>query len=43
MRVNNGYDFAKRPIGMRPIFNSIALQQYIILCAQVSFNPIPYG
>ncbi|KAH6830456.1 Prenyltransferase family protein [Perilla frutescens var. hirtella] len=34
MGVNCGYDFIKRPIGMKPIFNSKALQQYILLCSQ---------
>ncbi|KAG8384822.1 hypothetical protein BUALT_Bualt04G0158300 [Buddleja alternifolia] len=29
-----GYNFIKRPIGMRPIFHSMALQQYILLCTQ---------
>ncbi|PIM99780.1 Protein geranylgeranyltransferase Type I, beta subunit [Handroanthus impetiginosus] len=31
---NIGYNFIKGPIGMRPIFNSMALQQYILLCSQ---------
>ncbi|KAI3474882.1 hypothetical protein Pfo_030193 [Paulownia fortunei] len=31
---NNGYNFTKGPIGMRPLFNSMALQQYILLCSQ---------
>ncbi|KAK6129321.1 hypothetical protein DH2020_036929 [Rehmannia glutinosa] len=31
---NNGYNFIRGPIGMRPIFNSMALQQYILLCSQ---------
>lgn len=37
--MNNGYDFIKKPIGMKPLFNSLALQQYILLCAQVSSIP----
>ncbi|KAL6518842.1 hypothetical protein OROHE_017595 [Orobanche hederae] len=31
---NNGYKFIRGPIGMRPLFNCMALQQYILLCAQ---------
>ncbi|KAL1537141.1 protein farnesyltransferase [Salvia divinorum] len=34
MGLNNGYDFIKRPTGMKPLFNSMALQQYILLCTQ---------
>ncbi|XP_057769368.1 protein farnesyltransferase subunit beta [Salvia miltiorrhiza] len=32
--LNNGYDFIKRPIGMKPLFNGMTLQQYILLCTQ---------
>ncbi|KAK4477391.1 hypothetical protein RD792_016612 [Penstemon davidsonii] len=31
---NTGYNFIKGPVGMRPLFNSMALQQYILLCSQ---------
>ncbi|KAK6155185.1 hypothetical protein DH2020_009433 [Rehmannia glutinosa] len=31
---NNGYNFIRGSIGMRPLFNSMALQQYILLCSQ---------
>ncbi|KAL7100719.1 hypothetical protein ACP275_08G012200 [Erythranthe tilingii] len=31
---NNGYNFIKGSKGMRPLFNSMALQQYILLCTQ---------
>ncbi|KAL6552973.1 hypothetical protein OROGR_006815 [Orobanche gracilis] len=31
---NNGYKFIRGPIGMRPLFNCMALQQYILLCTQ---------
>ncbi|XP_042029392.1 protein farnesyltransferase subunit beta-like [Salvia splendens] len=34
MGLNNGYDFIRRPTGMKPLFNSMALQQYILLCTQ---------
>ncbi|ONI19544.1 hypothetical protein PRUPE_3G284100 [Prunus persica] len=29
-----GYNFVKRPIEMEPLFHSLALQQYILLCSQ---------
>ncbi|XP_050103925.1 protein farnesyltransferase subunit beta-like isoform X4 [Malus sylvestris] len=29
-----GYDFLKRPVKLEPLFHSIALQQYILLCSQ---------
>ncbi|KAM1187346.1 hypothetical protein ACFX2I_023383 [Malus domestica] len=29
-----GYDFVKRPVISEPLFHSIALQQYILLCSQ---------
>ncbi|XP_068303209.1 protein farnesyltransferase subunit beta-like [Pyrus communis] len=29
-----GYDFLKRPVISEPLFHSIALQQYILLCSQ---------
>ncbi|KAL8494577.1 hypothetical protein ACS0TY_025413 [Phlomoides rotata] len=32
--VKNGYSFIKGPIGLGPLFNSMALQQYILLCSQ---------
>ncbi|GER35749.1 farnesyl-protein transferase beta subunit [Striga asiatica] len=31
---STGYEFIKGPIGMKPVFNSMALQQYILLCTQ---------
>ncbi|KAK4417763.1 protein farnesyltransferase subunit beta [Sesamum alatum] len=31
---DNGYKFIKGPISMAPLFNSMALQQYILLCSQ---------
>ncbi|GFP96060.1 protein farnesyltransferase subunit beta [Phtheirospermum japonicum] len=31
---NNGHKFIRGSIGMRPLFNSMALQQYILLCTQ---------
>ncbi|KAK4392999.1 protein farnesyltransferase subunit beta [Sesamum angolense] len=31
---DDGYKFIKGPIGMTPLFNSMALQQYILLCSQ---------
>lgn len=35
-----GYNFVKRPIEMEPLFHSLALQQYILLCSQVWFSNI---
>ncbi|GER52069.1 farnesyl-protein transferase beta subunit [Striga asiatica] len=32
---STGYKFIKGPTGMKPVFNSMALQQYILLCTQV--------
>lgn len=34
---NIGFDFLKEPAEMGPLFHSMALQQYIILCSQVFF------
>ncbi|XP_051147856.1 protein farnesyltransferase subunit beta isoform X2 [Andrographis paniculata] len=31
---NQGYDFIQGPVSMKPLFNNIALQQYILLCSQ---------
>lgn len=33
-----GFDFLKEPKATEPLFHSIALQQYILLCAQVLIN-----
>ena len=32
---NIGFNFLKEPAEMEPLFHSMALQQYIILCSQV--------
>jgi hypothetical protein len=39
-----GYDFVQRSNQVGPLFHNIALQQYILLCAQVSetSNTIPF-
>lgn len=34
----NGDNFIRGRICMRPLFNSMALQQYILLCSQVFFH-----
>lgn len=34
---NIGFNFLEEPAEMEPLFHSIALQQYIILCSQVFF------
>lgn len=34
---NIGFDFLKEPAEMGPLFHSMGLQQYIILCSQVFF------
>ena len=35
-----GYNFIKQPAETEPLFHSLALQQYILLCAQVWIWPI---
>ncbi|MCD9558772.1 hypothetical protein HAX54_016389 [Datura stramonium] len=30
-----GYEFINRPIAMRPLFDSMYLQQYVLLCSQI--------
>ncbi|CAN4082457.1 unnamed protein product [Withania somnifera] len=32
---DTGYEFINRPIAMRPLFDSMYLQQYVLLCSQI--------
>ncbi|TMW84471.1 hypothetical protein EJD97_025160 [Solanum chilense] len=32
---DTGYEFIDRPIAMRPLFDSMYLQQYVLLCSQI--------